>query len=168
MDDFSNLVKADVYSLGVRWVACDSVGVPSRGQASRPLVASPCMLDSILELALGSRLPTTGVEWENLRCDRIPQLPRMSQELNDIVRLMMKVGCGSCLFCPLPHPWTFALGVATVCVIASLFRMPRPTTTNAPRRSSCCSCRTFPYRWTSSCTTSATAATFTVRNLQPL
>ncbi len=101
-ENHSNLTKADVFSLGARCVL-----VARRlGDVPVPLITPHCRLGgggcfcvSILELAMGTRLPVTGDEWERLRSDEIPYQAHLSKELNEIIALMMTVrGCSGSRF----------------------------------------------------------------------
>lgn len=55
---------------------------------------------SILELALGTRLPLEGSELHDLREDKIPYIDRLSRDFNEIIVSMMTVsweGGAACL-----------------------------------------------------------------------
>ncbi|XP_013102086.2 wee1-like protein kinase [Stomoxys calcitrans] len=59
-DDFSNLFKADIFSLGL----------------------------TLYEAAGGGPLPKNGPEWHNLRDNNVPDIPTLSREFNDLIKLM--------------------------------------------------------------------------------
>ncbi|XP_067625595.1 wee1-like protein kinase [Eurosta solidaginis] len=59
-DDFSNLLKADIFSLGM----------------------------TVFEAAGGGPLPKNGPEWQKLRNGEIPNIPTLSPEFNDLIKLM--------------------------------------------------------------------------------
>uniref|UniRef100_A0A1B0CHZ9 non-specific protein-tyrosine kinase n=2 Tax=Lutzomyia longipalpis TaxID=7200 RepID=A0A1B0CHZ9_LUTLO len=59
-DDFSHLAKADIFSLGI----------------------------TLYEAGGGGPLPKNGPEWHRLRDGNIPQLPGLSSEFNNLIKLM--------------------------------------------------------------------------------
>ncbi|XP_005185899.1 wee1-like protein kinase [Musca domestica] len=59
-DDFSNLFKADIFALGL----------------------------TLYEAAGGGPLPKNGQEWHNLRDNKVPDIPTLSREFNDLIKIM--------------------------------------------------------------------------------
>uniref|UniRef100_T1GWG9 non-specific protein-tyrosine kinase n=1 Tax=Megaselia scalaris TaxID=36166 RepID=T1GWG9_MEGSC len=59
-EDFRNLYKADIFSLGV----------------------------TMFEAAGGGPLPKNGPEWHKLRNGQVPDIPTLSREFNDLIKLM--------------------------------------------------------------------------------
>jgi hypothetical protein len=57
----------------------------------KAVLCLPLSACSILELALGTRLPLEGSELHDLREDKIPYIHHLSRELNDIIASMMTV-----------------------------------------------------------------------------
>lgn len=60
-EDYSNLPKADIFSLGI----------------------------TLYEAGGGGPLPKNGIEWHKLRSGEFADLPNISQELNQLIKLMM-------------------------------------------------------------------------------
>jgi hypothetical protein len=58
-----------------------------------PATSFPLPTRSILELAQGVRLPSSGASWLDLREDKIPYLHHLSPDINDIIASMMRVSC---------------------------------------------------------------------------
>ena len=86
-----------------------SVWVSAGHCLSKPVVSAVrvhrlCCACSILELAMGERLPSTGEKWEDLRSDNVPRLEHLSPELNDILASMLKV-CPCAAMTPPRTPW---------------------------------------------------------------
>lgn len=59
-EDFTHLCKADIFALGI----------------------------TLYEAGGGGALPKNGTEWHQLRDGHVPDLPRLSKEFNDLIKLM--------------------------------------------------------------------------------
>lgn len=60
-EDYTHLVKADVFSLGI----------------------------TLYEAGGGGPLPKNGTEWHNLREGRVPDLPKISRDLNNLIKVCL-------------------------------------------------------------------------------